>query len=118
MRKENKKKREERNTKRIEKEKEERKKAGETKNLEPEKEKEWMAMREKIAEERKKKIEQMNAETKKIVSPNYRKIEKEYSQKTLMPYLEQKKKILNSLRDLHKPLNHDELQEYRSKIDS
>ena len=34
-----------------------------------------------------------------------------------MPALAEKKKILQSLRDLHKPLDHDELQSFRDKQD-
>jgi len=36
----------------------------------------------------------------------------------MMPSLEAKKKALKDLRDLHKPLDHDEMQEWRQKLDS
>lgn len=65
-------------------------------------------------EEWKKKIEEMNARTKETVSktPLYKQIEDKYNEKVLMPSLNQKKKILASIRDLHAPLNHEQLIEY------
>ena len=50
-------------------------------------------------------------------TPMYKQIEKKYSEKVLMPSLNQKKKILASLWDLHAPLNHEELMEYWQKMD-
>jgi hypothetical protein len=49
-----------------------------------------------LEKERQKKIEEMNQETKRLVShsPYFKKIEKQYEEKVLMPSLEQKKKIL------------------------
>lgn len=71
----------------------------------------------KIEEERKKKIEIMNENTKKIEPPMYRNIQKSYSKNVLMPSLEQKKKALASIRDLHRPIQIEEILEHKKKID-
>lgn len=61
----------------------------------------------------------MNSETKRIVqhSPYFKRIEKDYEQKILMPSLEEKKKILSSIWDLHAPLDREVLNEYWEKVD-
>ncbi|CAI2363963.1 unnamed protein product [Moneuplotes crassus] len=70
-----------------------------------------------IEAERKRKIEEMNANTKKIEKPHFRKIQKNYTDKVLMPNLEQKKKKLAMIRDMHKPIDMDEIFEHKKKMD-
>ena len=55
--------------------------------------------------------------TKKIEKPMYRSIQNDYDEKVLMPSLEQKKKALASIRDLHKPIRLDEINDFKQKID-
>ena len=55
--------------------------------------------------------------TKKIEKPLYRTIQNEYEEKVMMPILEQKKKVLASIRDLHKPIRLEEINDYKKKID-
>jgi hypothetical protein len=81
------------------------------------KEKEVQDKINKIHEERKKKIDEMNENTKKIERPRYREIQKDYNKKVLMPILDQKKKMLASIRDLHKPIRLDEINEHKRRID-
>lgn len=71
----------------------------------------------KIKENRDKQIAIMNENTKKIERPRYTTIQKEYKQKVLMPALDKKKEMLKSIRDLHKPIRLDEINEYKRKID-
>jgi hypothetical protein len=70
-----------------------------------------------IEEERKRKIEVMNENTRKIEAPRYKEIEKSYETNVLMPTLEQKKKTLASIRDLHKPIRMNYIMEHKKKID-
>jgi hypothetical protein len=66
----------------------------------------------------------MNKRTKEISSPLYRQIEEGYKLdpkkpgKYVIKELENRKQMLKSIRDLHKPIDHDELQEYRQKMDA
>jgi len=70
-----------------------------------------------LEKERKRKIQEMIENTKKIETPKFRSIQKNYSKKILMPNLEQKKKRLASIRDLHKPIRLDEIMEHKRKMD-
>jgi hypothetical protein len=70
-----------------------------------------------IEEERKRKIEIMIENTRKIEAPRYKEIEKSYETNVLMPTLEQKKKALASIRDLHKPIRMNYIMEHKKKID-
>ena len=110
-RKNNKDKREEKKLKRLEEEEE--KKRVETEQ----REKEVQEKIKNIEEERKKKIQEMVENTKKIEKPKFRDIQKNYQSKVLMPTLEQKKKRLASIRDLHKPISLDEIMEHKKKMD-
>ena len=59
----------------------------------------------------KKRIEEMNENTRKVVKkPYFKKIEEKYESATLMPTLERKKKILSSLRDLHSYIDFKEVE--------
>lgn len=116
-RKQDKKKRiEERKQTRLQKK--EKTKEEEEKKLE-EKKKEIEEKVAKTQEERKKKIEEMNEETKKIVSssPMFKRIQKNYSEKVLMPNLNKQKERLATIRSLHSPLDHDVLESYRKTQD-
>lgn len=55
--------------------------------------------------------------TKKIEKPKFMTIQHEYEEKVMMPILEQKKKVLASIRDLHKPIRLDEINDYKKQID-
>ena len=54
--------------------------------------------------------------TKKIEKPLYRTIQNEYEEKVMMPILEQKKKVLASIRDLHKPIRLEEINDYKNSL--
>lgn len=71
----------------------------------------------KIEENRKLKIKEMHENTKKIQKPMLEDIKDYYNDKVLMPALEQKKKRLASIRDLHKPIRMDEILEHKHKMD-
>ncbi len=59
----------------------------------------------------KKRIEEMNENTRKVVKkPYFKRIEEKYESATLMPTLERKKKILSSLRDLHSHIDFKEIE--------
>lgn len=56
-----------------------------------------------------------HSETRKINSerpPLYRIIEDQYNTGSMLPELENRKAVLAKKRDLHQPLNHDEMQDY------
>ena len=73
---------------------------------------------EQMKDQRKKNIDIMNENTKKIERPKYvTTIQHNYEEKVLMPSLEMKKKTLASIRDLHKPIRIDEIREYSKKMD-
>ncbi len=44
--------------------------------------------------------------------PLYRKLEKQYEKKVIMPELEKKKERLMTLRNLHKPVDYEKLREH------
>lgn len=71
----------------------------------------------KLEEDRKRNIETMIENTKKIERPKFRTIQHNYEEKVLMPALEQKKKALASIRDLHRPIRLDEINEHKKRID-
>ena len=110
--------------KRIEERKQSRLKKKEEKEAEDQKamEEKRKEIEERVAqtkENRQKKIEEMNEETKKIVSssPMFKRIQKNYSEKVLMPNLNKQKERLATIRSLHSPLDHDQLEEYRKQQD-
>lgn len=110
-RKQNKNKKEEEKLKKLEEEEERQKQENDRKQAE---------LQEKIKsieDERQRKIQEMIENTKKIEKPRYRTIEKKYEEKVLMPTLENKKKMLASIRDLHKPIRLDEIQEHKKRMD-
>jgi hypothetical protein len=110
-RKNNKDKREEKRLKKMEEEEEKKRKENEDRQKEVEEK------IKKIEEDRKRKIDEMIENTKKIEKPMFRSIEKQYKNKVLMPNLEQKKKALASIRDLHRPIRIDEIRDHKKKID-
>lgn len=49
---------------------------------------------------------------KTTLSPLYKKLERKYEKKVLIPELNKKKDTLKSIRELHKPLNHNSIREH------
>lgn len=110
-RKNNKNKAEEERLKALQEEEERKKKENEDKRKSTE---EYIK---RIEQEREKSKQQMIENTKKIERPKFKDIQEKYHEKVLMPTLEQKKKALASIRDLHKPIRLDEIQEHKRRID-
>ena len=54
----------------------------------------------------------------KTGKPLFKQLEEKYKQEIEMPQLEQKKKQLEELRSLHKPLDRKEIQEHAMKYES
>lgn len=54
---------------------------------------------------------------KKSSPPKYMEIEKRFEEEFVMQDLEEKKKRLQMIRDLHKPLNHKDLTKHSKKVD-
>ena len=70
---------------------------------------------EKKMQKRKQEFEQAVQDASKIVTsdlPLYRKLEKNYKDKVLMPELERKKEALKSIRSLHQPLDLDNIKQH------
>lgn len=107
----NKDKREASRLKRLEDEEEKKKKENE------EKRKEIEDRIKNIENERQRSIQEMIENTKKIEKPKFRSIQNNYKEKVLMPNLDQKKKALASIRDLHRPISLEEINEHKKRID-
>lgn len=110
-RKNNKDKREEARLKKLEEEEEQKRQENEQKRKETE------DKIHKIEEDRKRCIQEMIENTKKIEKPRFRTIQHNYEEKVLMPNLDQKKKALASIRELHKPIRLDEINEHKKRMD-
>jgi hypothetical protein len=73
---------------------------------------------EKLKEKRLKQREEYDGAFRDISSsmtspiPLYKKLEKEYEKKVIMPDLERKKMALKTIRSMHEPLNYDNLKEH------
>lgn len=70
-----------------------------------------------MPEKREQIIKEMIENTKKIEKPKFRTIEHNFEEKVLMPNLEQKKKALATIRELHKPIRLDEINDFKQRID-
>ncbi|CAI2363373.1 unnamed protein product [Moneuplotes crassus] len=92
---------EEKRKKRLELEKEQRLKA-----IEEHKEKKEQQKKEK------EEFEQAMAKSSRNIVPLYKKLEKRFKQKVLMPELEKKKEKLQTLRNMHKPVDYEQLREH------
>lgn len=73
----------------------------------------------KIKEERDLKIKEMHENTKKQVQKKkmFNEMEQRYKTNVELPELERKKKTLDAIRDLHKPLKRDEIEEHGRKME-
>ena len=76
---------------------------------------------EEIKQERELKKKEMIDNTKKIFSanrtPKYIELEKRFEEEIVLPDLEEKKKQLQQLRELYKPINKKELESHSKKVD-